>query len=95
MFVSHELRLDVSFEAARARLVNLTHADRLSAASDGAYADGLTGLIRVGPFGDVLGASKLVRVSMLEPVPRRRCREADAALAGDRRHGQAVSGAGG
>jgi hypothetical protein len=70
MFVSHELMLDLGFQAARARLMNLTHGDWLSTASDGAYADGLTGLIRVGPFGDVPGASKLVRVSLLEPVPR-------------------------
>ncbi len=70
MFVSHELMLDVGFAAARARLVNLAHGDWLSTASDGAYADGLTGLIRVGPFGDVPGACKLVRVSLLEPLPR-------------------------
>jgi hypothetical protein len=70
MFVSHELMLELSFQAARAGLMNLTHGDWLSTASDGAYADGLTGLIRVGPFGDVPGASKLVRVSLLEPVPR-------------------------
>ena len=61
--------LDVGFGAARARLVNLTHGGWLSTASGGAYADGLAGLIRVGPFGDV-PASKLVRVRLLEPVPR-------------------------
>jgi hypothetical protein len=69
MFVSHELTLDISFVEARARLVNLTHGGWLSTASQDAYADGLAGAIRVGPFGDVLGASKLVRVSLLEPVP--------------------------
>jgi hypothetical protein len=31
---------------------------------------GWPALIRVGPFGDVPGASKLVKVSLLEPVPR-------------------------
>jgi hypothetical protein len=45
MFASHELMLDISFEAARARLVNLTHGGWLTA-SDGAYADGLAGLRR-------------------------------------------------
>jgi hypothetical protein len=70
MFVSHERVLDLSFPAAQARLMNLTRGDWLSTASDDAYADGLTGLIRVGPFGAVPGASKLVRVSLLEPVPR-------------------------
>ena len=70
MFVRQELILDVGFVEARARLVNLTHGGWLSTASQGAYADGLAGTIRVGPFGDVLGASKLVRVSLLEPVPK-------------------------
>jgi hypothetical protein len=69
MFVSHELAIDVGFQAARARLVNLTHGGWLSTASGGAYDDGLTGLIRVGPFGDVPGTSKLVSVRLLEPVP--------------------------
>jgi hypothetical protein len=50
--------------------VNLTHGGWLAAASDGAYADGLAGLIRVGPFGAVPAASKLVSVRLLEPVPR-------------------------
>src|SRR5258708_33419638 len=70
MFVSHQLVLGVGFQAAQARLENLTHGGWLSTASDGAYADGLAGLIRVGPLGDVPGASKLVKVSLLEPVPR-------------------------
>jgi len=69
MFVSHQLVLGVGFQAAQARLENLTHGGWLSTASDGAYADGLAGLIRVGPLGDVPGASKLVKVSLLEPVP--------------------------
>jgi hypothetical protein len=70
MFVSHEVLLDIGFGPARARLGNLTHGDWLVAASGGAYQDGLTGLIRVGPFADVPGASKLVSVCLLEPVPR-------------------------
>ena len=70
MFASHEVTVDVGFVAARARLANLTHGGWLAAASGGAYADGLEGLIWVGPFGDVLGASKLVRVELLEPAPR-------------------------
>lgn len=70
MFVSQGLTLDVSFVEARARLMTLTHGGWLSTASQGAYADGLAGTIRVGPFGDVPGMSKLVRVSLLEPVPK-------------------------
>lgn len=69
MFVSYQLLLPVAFHATQARLENLTHGGWLSTASGDAYADGLAGLIRVGPFGNVLGASKLVEVSLLEPVP--------------------------
>lgn len=70
MFASHELVLAIPPEAARARLVNLTHGNWLAAASGDAYEAGLAGLIRVGPFGDVPVASKLVRVRALEPVLR-------------------------
>ena len=67
VFASHELVLALPSEAARARLVNLTHGGWLDGASAGAYE---AGLIRVGPFGDVAVASKLVRVRALEPVLR-------------------------
>jgi hypothetical protein len=70
MFVSYQLTLAVTFQSAHARLETLTHGRWLSAASGDAYADGLAGLNRVGLFGAGLGASKLVRVSLLEPVPR-------------------------
>ena len=70
MFVGHEILLGVSYPEARAGLVRLTHGGWLSDASDGAYAEGLAGLVRVGPFGDMPGASKLVRVLLLEPVER-------------------------
>ena len=55
MFARDEVMIGLGFEAARARLVNLSHGGWLAAASDGAYADGLAGLIRVGPFGAVPG----------------------------------------
>jgi hypothetical protein len=71
MFASHEVRLNLTFARARARLAVLCDAAGwLSGPSEQAYADGLAGLIRVGPSGAVLGASKLVRVQLLEPVPR-------------------------
>lgn len=70
MFAGEETVLPVPFPAARARLAALTHGGWLSSTSEAAYAHGLAGLIRVGPFGAVLGASKLVRVLLLEPVPR-------------------------
>ena len=70
MFASHEVMLSMTFARARARLSVLSDAGWLSGPSKEAYAEGLDGLIRVGPFGAVLGASKLVRVQLLEPVPR-------------------------
>ena len=70
MFVGHEITLGVPYADACAGLLRLTHGGWLSDASDDAYAEGLAGLVRVGPFGDVPGASKLVRVLLLEPVER-------------------------
>jgi hypothetical protein len=70
MFVNRQVAVAVGFPAAQARLENLAHGGWLSTASNGAYADGLVGLIRVGPLGAVPGVSRLVKVSLLEPVPR-------------------------
>ena len=70
MFASHEVDLALAFSVARARLATLTSGGWLGPRSEQAYADGLATLIRVGPFGSLLGASKLVRVSLLEPRPR-------------------------
>ena len=70
MFASHQVVLGMSFDRARARLAMLGNGEGLRGPSERAYAAGLDGLIRVGPFGPLLGASKLVRVQMLEPVPR-------------------------
>jgi hypothetical protein len=70
MFVSQHVVLAISFQQAQPRLQNLTHGGWLSSASEDAYSEGLTALIRVGPFGGILGASRLVKVSFLEPVPR-------------------------
>jgi hypothetical protein len=62
--------LDVGFPAAQARLVNLARRGGLSSASKAAHADELSAVVRVGPFGDAAGASKLVRVRYLDPVCR-------------------------
>ncbi len=70
MFVAHQLVLHVSSQAAQARLANLAYGDGLSRAFQDAYEDGLAPLIRVGPFGDLPGTSKLVRVRFLDPVYR-------------------------
>jgi hypothetical protein len=70
MFAGDEITLGAAYPDARAGLLRLTHGGWLSDASGDAYAEGLAGLVRVGPFGDMPGASKLVRVLLLEPVER-------------------------
>jgi len=70
MFVGDEITLDVAYSDARADLMRLTHGGWLRDVSGDAYAEGVVGLVKVGPFGEVLGASKLVRVLLLEPVER-------------------------
>jgi hypothetical protein len=68
MFVGDEIRLGAAYTDARAGLLRLTHGGWLSDASGDAYTEGL---VRVGPFGDMPGVSKLVRVLLLEPVERK------------------------
>ena len=69
MFARQEVVLDLDFPTARARLALLMRGDWLDSASQNAYAEGLSGQVRVGPFGPVPGMSKLVEVRLLEPVP--------------------------
>ena len=66
MFICAEVRLDVGFNAARARLANLAHDGLLRHASDDAYHDLGSGLVRVGPLGAAPGMSKLVAVQFSE-----------------------------
>ena len=70
MFTDHAVGLDMDYPVARARFLRLTDGDWLDGLSRDAYTEGLVGEVRVGPFGRVPGMSKLVRVSLLEPVPR-------------------------
>ena len=70
MFADQAVTLDLGFPAARDQFLLLTHGNRLEGMSQDAYADGLAGQIRVGPLGGVPGISKLVRVSLLDPVRR-------------------------
>ena len=70
MFVAAEVPLDLSFPAAASRFANLARGGWLTRASEGAYGDGLTGLVRVGPLGAVPGMSKLVKVHFLDVVTR-------------------------
>ena len=68
MFVAGEVLLDLSFPAAAARLANLARGGSLTRVSEGAYGDGLTGLVWVGPVGTVPGVSKLVEVHFRDVV---------------------------
>jgi hypothetical protein len=70
MFTDHAVGLDLDYPVASARFLRLAHGDWLAGLSQDAYTDGLVGEVRVGPFGSVPGMSKLVRVSLLDPVPR-------------------------
>ena len=67
MFTHDEARLGVSLSAAQARLSNLIRGDRLVRASEDAYGEGLTGLLRVGPASSP-GLSRVVRAQFREPV---------------------------
>lgn len=69
MFAWHEIALDLPFAAAKARLAGLMRGDWLDSVSQDAYTEGLSGQVRVGPFGPVPGMSKLVTVRLLDPVP--------------------------
>jgi hypothetical protein len=70
MFLSDQRVLAVSIGAARARLANLVDGGWLGGASEAAYQDGIEHLLRVGPFGDLPGVSRRVRVQVLDPVSR-------------------------
>ncbi len=70
MFLSDQRVLTVSIAAARARLANLVDGGWLGEASEAVYQGGIDHLIRVGPFGDLPGVSRLVRVQFLDPVER-------------------------
>src|SRR5215469_15387754 len=70
MFITQHQLLQVSLGDAQTHLVSLASKDGLNHASRHAYENGLERIVRVGPLGDVLGVSKLVRVSFVEPVYR-------------------------
>lgn len=68
VFVSDEHALDTSIGVAELRLADLVRGGRLADASQVAYQGGIDQLVRVGPFGDMPGASRLVRVRFVDPV---------------------------
>jgi len=70
MFSAEEVTLQVPFDLACARLLHVLNQGALLAPSEAAYEDGLSVVLRVGPFGGARGLSKLVRVRWLEPIRR-------------------------
>jgi hypothetical protein len=68
MFISAAIRLDVSFNAAQAKLADLTRGGLLGRASGGAYDHWQAGLARVGPWRSTLGMSRLARVHVRDLV---------------------------
>jgi len=68
MFASQEVIVQLPCEVVSARLVHLMNWGALRSASESAYEGGCELLVRVGPFGDLSGLSKLVRVRVLAPV---------------------------
>jgi hypothetical protein len=70
MFITRSLIVDAGFAAARARMAQLIDRGRLTEVSRDAYEGAFPSLMRVGPFGDAPGVSKLVQVRILGPVRR-------------------------
>lgn len=68
VFVSGEVQLDVSVNAARARLLSLIRGGALLTASQHAYGDAVTGLSRPGQPGPGPATSRLVEAKFREPV---------------------------
>jgi hypothetical protein len=68
MFLAEEVILSAGFGQAQARFVSLLHGNWLTKASQAAYSETVTGLLRVGPSGAV--PTKLVQVSFLDPIYR-------------------------
>ena len=60
--------LDVSFNAAQARLANLTREGTLLDASQDAYGLGIIGVVRIDPLGSAPGMSRLVEVHFRDLV---------------------------
>lgn len=68
MFASEGVIVHLPYEVASARLVHVLNWGALRSVSQTAYEGGWQMLVRVGPFGDLPGLSKRVRVRVLAPV---------------------------
>jgi hypothetical protein len=67
VFISEDVTVALPFSQASPRFINLISGGRLAQASQAAYDDGVTALIRVGPWHTAPLTAKLVRVRFLEP----------------------------
>ena len=70
VFIADEVTVSAGFWPAASRLLHVINKGVLHNASATAYEVGMTAVVRVGPFGEMRGASKLVRVQFLAPVRR-------------------------
>jgi hypothetical protein len=70
VFASAQQVIGVPLSAAQVRLGRLLYGGWLSKASDEAYRHSADDLLRVGPFGDTPGTSRLVRVRFTDPAYR-------------------------
>ena len=70
MFAAHDVTIDAPYHEVSGRLTHLLNRDGLHAVSEAAYEGGLEFTLRVGPFGEVRGLSRLVRVRTLRPIHR-------------------------
>jgi hypothetical protein len=70
VFIEDQVALDIGFDAACAGLAHLGQVHGLTSASEDAYGEGVTELLRVGPVGSVPGTSKLVEVRFKSLVKR-------------------------
>lgn len=70
MFIGTEIRLEIGFVTARARLADLAGGGLLDGVSQQAYDAWTTGLARVGPLGATPGVSRLVQVHIHALQPR-------------------------
>jgi hypothetical protein len=70
MFVGGEVRAEVAFVLAQARLARFAQAGGLLAASQGAYGAGLAGLVPAGPPGSLPHPAGLVRVRFGDLIAR-------------------------
>jgi len=64
VFIGTEIRLEVGFTTARARMADLAAGGLLEGVSQQAYHEWAAGLARVGPLGAAPGVSRLVQVNI-------------------------------